>query len=87
MCIGAPLAMLELRAALCVLLREFSFQLVDDAHVDAKVVSTMLGPVSPIRARVLASDQLPVPVNLSGSINQLVHLPAAGDLRGRDHAA
>ncbi|MCA9058385.1 MAG: cytochrome P450, partial [Planctomycetaceae bacterium] len=59
MCIGAPLAMVELRTALCLILKRFHFQIEAESTVDGHVVSTMLGPTSPIRAKLLPVDQLP----------------------------
>ena len=74
MCIGAPLAMLELRAALCVLLKRFNFQLHENACIDAQVVSTMLGPASPVDATVIPAAELPSAVALNGNIHELVRL-------------
>jgi cytochrome P450 len=77
MCIGAPLAMMELRAALAVILRRYNFQIQPDSAVDGRVVSTMLGPTSPIEAVVTAAEQLPTTASVHGSVHELVELPNA----------
>jgi cytochrome P450 len=75
MCIGAPLAMLELRAALCVILQRRHFQIQPESTVNARVVSTMLGPTSSIIAEVTDPSTMPVAVPVRGSIHELVSLP------------
>ncbi|MCA9066606.1 MAG: cytochrome P450, partial [Planctomycetaceae bacterium] len=77
MCIGAPLAMVELRTALCLMLKRFSFQIEAESTVNGHVVSTMLGPTSPIRATLLPTTELPQTVPVHGSIHNLMQLPPA----------
>lgn len=83
MCIGAPLAMLELRAALAMMLRDRAFQIQSDSVVDGRVISTMLGPVSPIHATVLGAGQRPETAPVHGSIHDLVSLPEAARAQRR----
>jgi cytochrome P450 len=77
MCIGAPLAMAEIRTALTVMLKRFSFQIQPLQAIDGHVISTMLGPTSPIRATLLPAGTVPETVPVPGSIHNLVELPAA----------
>lgn len=77
MCIGAPLAMAEIRTALTIMLKQFNFQIQPMTTVNGHVISTMLGPTSSIPATLLASDELPSSVPVFGSIHNLVDLPAS----------
>lgn len=77
MCIGATMAMMEIRTALTIILKRFSFQIQPMSAVNGHVISTMLGPTSPIRATAIAASSLPVCVPVTGSIHNLVDLPAA----------
>lgn len=76
MCIGAPLAMVELRTALAVIVKRFHMQMVGNSTVNGQVISTMLGPTSSIRATLLPPDQQSETVPVMGSIHSLVDLPA-----------
>ncbi|MEQ9408073.1 MAG: cytochrome P450 [Fuerstiella sp.] len=76
MCIGAPLAMMELRTALAVILKRFHFQMTADSVVNGRVISTMLGPTSSVKATLVAPTAVPHTVPVRGSIHQLVQLPA-----------
>ncbi len=76
MCIGAPLAMVELRTALAVILKRFHFQVQADSVVNGQVISTMLGPTSSVNATLLPVSQSSRTVPVSGSIHDLVQLPA-----------
>jgi len=75
MCIGAPLAMAEIRTALTIMLKRFNFQIQPMSTINGHVISTMLGPTNPIPATLLSSDQLPKSVPVYGSIHNLVELP------------
>ncbi len=75
MCIGASLAMVELRTVLAVILKRFHVQVVADSLVNGRVVSTMLGPTSSVDAVLLTKDDLPQTVSVTGSIHELVDLP------------
>ena len=77
MCIGAPLAMAEIRTALTIMLKQFSFQIQPMSTVNGHVISTMLGPTSSIPATLLPADQLPKCVPVLGSIHNLLELPDA----------
>lgn len=74
-CIGAPLAMVELRTALTVILRRFHFQLLPGSIINGQVVSTMLGPTAAIPARLMSTEQVPEAVPIAGTIRDLVQLP------------
>ncbi len=75
MCIGAPLAMVEIRTALTMMLRRFAFQIEPHSTVNGNVISTMLGPTSPIRTSLLHGGQLPQTVPVHGTIHDLLQLP------------
>jgi cytochrome P450 len=77
MCIGAPLAVVEIRTALTIILKRFHFQIEPSCTVDGRVISTMLGPTTPIPASLLPACQLPRTVPVNGSIHSLVELPPA----------
>lgn len=77
MCIGAPLAMAEIRAALALMLKRMHFQVVPESVVNGQVISTMLGPISSIPARVLPASEVAPTSPVLGSIHSLVQLPAA----------
>jgi len=76
-CIGAPLAMVELRTALTVILKRFHFEVLPGATVNGQVVSTMLGPTSTVPAKLLSPNQIGASTPVVGSIHNLVSLPSA----------
>lgn len=75
MCIGAPLAMAEIRTALTIILKRFNFQIKPMSTVNGHVISTMLGPTSSIQSTLLPCDKLPFSVPVFGSVHNLVQLP------------
>lgn len=76
MCIGASLAMVELRTVLAVMLKRFHFQMVKDSVVDGQVVSTMLGPTSSVDATLILPSESSQTVPVSGTIHDLVQMPS-----------
>ena len=76
MCIGAPLAMVEIRTALTIMLKRFNFQIKPMSTVNGHVISTMLGPTSSIQSLLLPADRAPITVPVLGSVHKLVALPA-----------
>lgn len=76
MCIGAPLAMVELRTALSIMLKRFHFQMNANSTVLGQVVSTMLGPTSTMEATVMSPSTIPQTVPVYGTIHDLLQLPA-----------
>lgn len=87
MCIGAPLAMVELRTALTIMLKKAHFQVQPMSTVNGHVISTMLGPTSSIRATLIPTTELPTTVPVLGSIHSLVDLPAAARISVQRRAA
>lgn len=75
MCIGAPLAMVEIRTALTIILKRFNFQIQPMSTVNGHVISTMLGPTSSIKATLLPTSKIPSTSPVLGSIHRLVALP------------
>ena len=87
MCIGATMAMVEIRTALTIMLKRFNFQIESMSSVNGHVISTMLGPTTPIRATVIPSSSLPVCVPVTGSVHNLVELPTAARPKAMPRAA
>ncbi len=87
MCIGAPLAMAEIRTALTLLLKRFHFQIVPGSMVNGQVISTMLGPTSTIPATLVSSEKIPDTAPVSGTIHGLVELPPGAHYSSRLRAA
>lgn len=76
MCIGAPLAIMELKTALVMILKRYRLMVEADSNVDGRIISTMLGPTSQIRMHVNPADGLFKAQPVYGSIHDLVDLPA-----------
>jgi cytochrome P450 len=87
MCIGAPLAMVEIRTALTIMLKRFHFQIEPMSTVNGHVISTMLGPTSPIHATLIPTNVLPTTVPIMGSIHSLVELPEQARIISQRRAA
>jgi cytochrome P450 len=87
MCIGAPLAMVEIRTALTIMLKRFHFQIEPMSTVNGHVISTMLGPTSPIHATLIPTNVLPTTVPITGSIHSLVELPEQARIISQRRAA
>ena len=87
MCIGAPLAMVEIRTALTIMLKRFNFQIQPLSTVNGHVISTMLGPTSSIKATLLPTSTLPSTAPVLGSIHKLVELPAMAQTMAISRAA
>ena len=87
MCIGAPLAMVEIRTALTIMLKRFNFQIQPLSTVNGHVISTMLGPTSSIKATLLPTSKLPSTAPVLGSIHKLVELPAMAQTMAISRAA
>jgi cytochrome P450 len=75
MCIGAPLAIMELKTALVMILKRFKLTVEAESKVDGKIISTMLGPTSQIRMHLEANDGQFQAQPVHGSIHDLVQLP------------
>jgi cytochrome P450 len=87
MCIGAPLAMVELRTSLAVMLKRFHFQMVPNSVVDGQIISTMLGPTTSVNANLLDVSESSQTVPVAGSVHGLVKLPTAAKAVARGRAA
>lgn len=75
MCIGAPLALREMGTALPRILTRFRLAMAPNAEVNAKVISTMLGPTSPVPMEIHPADGRFEARPIRGSILDLVELP------------
>ncbi|MFK7818267.1 MAG: cytochrome P450 [Planctomycetaceae bacterium] len=77
MCIGAPLAIMELKTALVMILKRFKLTVEADSKVDGRIISTMLGPTSQVRMQIRPADGQFEAQPVYGSIHDLVDLPPA----------
>jgi len=81
MCIGAPLAMMELKTALPMILKRFRLTVEPGAEISSKVISTMLGPTTTVPMLISPPDGQFAAQPVSGNIHTLVNLheaPASG---------
>jgi cytochrome P450 len=87
MCIGAPLAMAELRTALALILKRFHFRMAANCTVNGQVISTMLAPTTVMPAVLISPQEIPNTSPVYGTIHDLVQLPAAAQPQKRTRAA
>ena len=87
MCIGASLAMLELKSALVMILKRFRLVVESGATIDGRVISTMLGPTGMVPMRVCDHRQQYRAAPVLGTIHDLVELPAAAVWRASGRRA
>ncbi|MBV9122922.1 MAG: cytochrome P450 [Planctomycetes bacterium] len=76
MCLGGPLAMFTIKITLPVILQRFGLKVVPGAAINARVISTMLTPISPIPMRILPSSSGFSYSAVEGNIHELVTLQA-----------
>lgn len=74
MCIGAPLAMMILKTVLPMILQRFRLSVVPDQEINSRVISTMLGPTTPVLMQIHEQDQRHQAFPVRGNIHELVHL-------------
>jgi len=74
MCIGATLAIQTLMTTLPTVLRRYRLAIVPDSDINGEVVSTMLGPLTPVPALVCPADGRYESVPVRGNIHDLVTL-------------
>lgn len=77
MCVGAPLGMMQFKISLPTILGKFKLSVAAGADIQAKVLSTMLFPVSKIPMTIERQDGVFTSHPVSGNIHSLVDLPAA----------
>ena len=80
MCLGAPLAMVELKASLAMMLKKYAFEIVANSEINGKVISTMLGPTDPVPMLVQPSTTTIAPQPVAGNVHSMVdlsHIPAS----------
>jgi cytochrome P450 len=83
MCIGAPLAMMTLRTVLPAILKKFRLSIVAGCEINGKIVSTMLGPTTPVPVLVARQDGQFHASPVTGNIHSMVRLPDAAETRLR----
>ncbi len=77
MCIGAALGMMQLKITLPAILGRYKLSLKEGAEVNARVMSTMLFPISRVPMHVEAQDGVFTSPSVRGNIHTLVNLPPA----------
>ncbi len=77
MCIGAPLANLLMKNILTLALNRYQLNIVPGAEINAKVVGTILSPISGIPAMVSETDGHFHSTPVTGNIHSLVNLPSS----------
>ncbi len=75
MCIGAPLAIMELKTALIMILKRFRLTVQAGSIVDGRIISTMLGPTSKVMMHIDHPDRRFEAQPVFGSIHELIELP------------
>ena len=70
MCLGAPLAIMEIKIALAMILKRYRLSVVPNADINGRIISTMLGPTSE------------VPMLVSEPDGQFAHVPVRGNIHG-----
>lgn len=74
MCLGAPLAMLIMKTTVPTILRRFKVTVVPNSEVSTRVISTMLGPTTPVMMRIDRQDGRFESQPVRGNIHDLVDL-------------
>ena len=74
MCIGAPLAWQTLKTALPTILKRHRLTVVPDVEISGKIISTMLGPITPIPMLVAPQDGNFTSSPVTGNIHTMVEL-------------
>jgi cytochrome P450 len=85
LCLGAPLALVTMKTILPRILKRYRLNVVPDAEITGKVVSTMLNPIFGLPMTVSPQDGRFASSPVCGNIHTLVDLPLA--TRGRRAAA
>jgi cytochrome P450 len=74
MCIGAPLALTTLRTVLPSILKRYRLTVESGAEINARILSTMLGPSTPVPMHVARQDGRFQSSSVSGNIQSMVCL-------------
>ena len=74
MCLGAPLAIMEIKIALAMILKRFKLSVLPHAEINGRIISTMLGPTSEVPMLVLPPDGDFCHVPVNGNIHGMVDL-------------
>jgi cytochrome P450 len=74
MCIGAPLALTTLRTVLPSILKRYRLTVVSGSEINGRIVSTMLGPTTPMPMHVAHQDGRFQSSPVSGNIHSMVCL-------------
>jgi len=74
MCLGAPLAMVELRVALTMILKRYRLTVEPGSEINGRIISTMLGPTSEVPMRIEPPGGPYRFSPISGSVHDMVDL-------------
>lgn len=74
MCLGAPLAMVELRVALTMILKRHKLTVMAGAEINGRIISTMLGPTSTVPMTIEPPGGHYVASPVTGSVHSMVDL-------------
>ncbi len=77
MCIGALLAMMTLKTALPTILKRYRLTVAENTEINGAIISTMLGPTSPVMMEIHEPDSQFESRAVSGNIHDLVTLHEA----------
>jgi cytochrome P450 len=83
MCIGAPLAMATLRTVLPSIVKRFRLTVEAGSEINGKIISTMLGPTTPVPIHIAHQDGRFQSSPVTGNIHSMVWLQQGTQLRLR----
>lgn len=86
MCIGGPLAVMILKTALPMILKRFRLAVVPGAEINGNIISTMLGPTTPVPMRLHPPDGRFEAAPCVGNIQRMVDLREARMMGVEEHA-
>jgi cytochrome P450 len=80
MCLGAPLATMILKTVLPTILKRYRLSVVPGCEINGNIVSTMLGPTTPLPMTIHPADGRFESVAVQGNVHQMVNLPGSDRL-------
>lgn len=81
MCIGGPLAMRTLKTVLPMILKRYRLSMLPGTEVSGKIVSTMLGPTTPVRMLISPADGRFQAQPVTGNVHSMVDLRESTPMR------
>lgn len=74
MCIGGPMAMLTIKTVLPTILKRYRLSVVPNSEINGRIISTMLGPTTPVPMQIEPQDGRFEASPVSGNIHTMVEL-------------